>query len=45
MAQQAPTSEEVKKFEQAYAELAYYAGKFYICTNAATPTWELITSA
>ena len=27
------------------AEIAYYSGKMYFCTNAATPTWELITSA
>lgn len=27
------------------AEMAYYSGKMYICTNAATPTWEMITSA
>jgi hypothetical protein len=26
-------------------EIAYYSGKMYFCTNAATPTWELITSA
>lgn len=25
-------------------EIAYYSGKMYICTNAATPTWEKITS-
>jgi len=25
-------------------EIAYYAGKMYFCTNAATPTWEKITS-
>lgn len=27
------------------AEMAYYNGKMYFCTNASTPTWELITSA
>lgn len=27
------------------AEMAFYNGKMYFCTNAATPTWELITSA
>jgi len=27
------------------AEIAYYTGKLYFCTNAATPTWELITSS
>jgi hypothetical protein len=26
-------------------ELVNYAGKMYFCTNAATPTWEIITSA
>lgn len=26
-------------------EIVYYTGKMYFCTNAATPTWELITSA
>lgn len=26
------------------AEMAYYSGKMYFCTNASTPTWELITS-
>jgi len=25
-------------------ELVYYNGKLYFCTNASTPTWELITS-
>lgn len=24
------------------AEIAYYTGKLYLCTNAATPTWELV---
>ena len=27
------------------AQLMYYSGKLYFCTNAATPTWEMITSA
>jgi hypothetical protein len=26
-------------------EIAYYSGKWYGCTNAATPTWEKFTSA
>jgi hypothetical protein len=26
------------------AEIGYYTGKMYFCTNTATPTWELITS-
>jgi hypothetical protein len=26
------------------AELVYYSGKMYFCTNSATPTWQLITS-
>ena len=26
-------------------EVAYYSGKLYLCTNAATPTWEKITSS
>jgi hypothetical protein len=26
-------------------EIAYYTGKLYLCTNAATPTWEAITSS
>jgi len=26
-------------------EIVMYSGKLYFCTNAATPTWELITSA
>lgn len=26
-------------------EIVYYTGKMYFCTNAATPLWELITSA
>jgi hypothetical protein len=25
-------------------EIAYYSGKMYFCTNAATPTWEKFTS-
>lgn len=25
-------------------EIVYYSGKLYFCTNAATPTWEKITS-
>jgi hypothetical protein len=26
------------------AEMAYYSGKMYFCTNASTPLWEKITS-
>lgn len=26
------------------SEIVYYTGKLYFCTNAATPTWEKITS-
>jgi hypothetical protein len=26
------------------AEIAYYSGKMYFCTDASTPTWEKITS-
>jgi len=26
-------------------EVVYYSAKLYFCTNSATPTWELITSA
>ena len=26
-------------------DIVYYSGKLYFCTNSATPTWELVTSA